>query len=68
MQKTLFSNLFARRHAQNSDAQPEVRVAPIELDVADLEKVAGGIVTGPNGTWAANSISTSTVEGPNGTW
>lgn len=60
MQTNFFSSFFAAKTAVQGavDVQPSL-CAPMELDLAALEHVAGGL--GPNDNWA-------TVAGPNDNW
>ncbi len=52
------------KNATTTQAVPTlVNSAPIVLDLAVLDHVAGG---SPNGTWAASSVAVS--DSPNGTW
>jgi hypothetical protein len=66
MQTTFFSNLslFAKTAVNTGAATTESR--PVELDIAVLGEVGGGL--GPNGTWVVAATSTGSNEGPNGTW
>lgn len=62
MQSNLFSNLFSSR---TTDIQSDTRAAkskPIELSLAELQHVAGGLA--PKGTWSPDA----TTDAPKGTW
>ena len=63
MQTKSFSSLFAIRSAAIQAMTVADQPAPVELDTAAFEHVAGGLL--PQGTWAS---AASTTLLPQGTW
>lgn len=63
MQTNIFS-FFAAQFADQTSVDTAQRLtAPVELDLATLEHVGGGVM-GPAGTWSADAVAA----GPAGTW
>lgn len=63
MQTNLFSFFAAYCADRTSMDTTPCLAAPVELDLATLEHVGGGVM-GPAGTWSAEAVAA----GPAGTW
>lgn len=63
MQKNLFSVLFATRPTEARAGAPVAKSAPIQLPLAELDQIAGGLA--PNSTWGPAAVTT---QAPNSTW
>lgn len=62
--QTNFFSFFAAQSADQTSVDTTQRLsAPVELELATLAHVGGGL-KGPAGTWAADAVAA----GPAGTW